>query len=77
MKQTWTMWGVSSLFDFEYNDEVKMKLYAKKLREEVSRSLLKENVSYTAKFTLMDDLGPKPSPNDVPAVRVITNFDNF
>lgn len=76
IKQTWTIWAVSSLFNFKYNDELKMKLYAKKLREEVSRSILKENVSYTAKFTLLNDFGPRPNPNDVPAVQVV-NFDHF
>lgn len=70
IKQTWTIWAVSSLFNFKYNDELKMKLYAKKLREEVSRSILKENVSYTAKFTLLNDFGPRPNPNDVPAVQI-------
>lgn len=71
MKKTWTLWGVSSLFNFQYDDEIKMKMYAKKLREEVARSILKENLSYTAKFTLLNNFGPKPSPKDAPAIRVI------
>ncbi|XP_043484134.1 centromere protein L-like [Leptopilina heterotoma] len=70
VKKTWTLWGVSSLFNFQYDDEIKMKMYAKKLREEVARSILKENVSYTAKFTQLNNFGPKPSPKDAPAIRI-------
>ncbi|XP_033211822.1 centromere protein L-like [Belonocnema kinseyi] len=70
LKQTWNMWAVSTLFGFQYDSEVQLKLYAKKLREEAACSLLKEDVTYSAKFTLMDNLGPRPNPTDAPAVKI-------
>ena len=71
IKQTWNIWAVSTLFGFQYDNEVQLKLYAKKLREEAACSMLKEDFTYNAKFTVMDNLGPRPKPTDASAVKVI------
>lgn len=49
------------LYDFMTSNEVQMKKYAKNLREELAGLLAKENVSYEAKFTMLDMGRPKES----------------
>ncbi|XP_015594461.1 centromere protein L isoform X2 [Cephus cinctus] len=58
LSQTWTIWGVSPLFGFDKDNEIKLKLYAKKLREEIANNLTQENVTYEAKFTIIPNFSP-------------------
>ena len=70
LEQTWTIWAVSTLYGFRYDNEVQFKIYAKTLREAVC-SMLKEDVLYDAKFSVIENLGPKPNSTDAPAIKVI------
>lgn len=68
LKQTWNMLAVSVLYNFNPNDEVQLKQYAKKLREEVSCSLSQEDVSYEAKVDVSELRRPKDT--DHPVIEV-------
>lgn len=68
LKQTWNIWGVSVLFDFNCDNEVQLKQYAKKLREEVACILSLDDVSYEAKISVLDIQRPKET--DHPVVKV-------
>lgn len=62
------MLAVSVLYNFNSEDEVQLKQYAKKLREEVSCLLSKEDVSYEAKVQVLDMKRPKET--DHPVIEV-------
>ncbi|KAK2579356.1 hypothetical protein KPH14_008305 [Odynerus spinipes] len=49
---TWNIYGVSALFGFQYNDKTVLKLYGKRLREEIATSLPQENVAYNANISV-------------------------
>jgi hypothetical protein len=68
LKKTWNIWGVSQLFNFKCNDDVIFNQYAKQLREEIASLLSQENVSYVAKFEILDI--PKPKDSDHPVLQV-------
>ncbi|XP_046744485.1 centromere protein L-like [Diprion similis] len=68
IKLTWNISAVSPLFGLDFKDDVRLKQYGKRLREEVASSLFKDNVSYEAKFTPLHNL--VCSPSDPPAVKV-------
>ncbi|XP_054006791.1 uncharacterized protein LOC128891370 [Hylaeus anthracinus] len=67
--KTWTIFGVSTLFNF-HQDEVHLKQYAKRLREEVATNLAQEDVMYNAKMYIMDNVQTRPSPMDPPPIKV-------
>ncbi|CAK9800254.1 Centromere protein L [Anthophora plagiata] len=67
--KTWTVFGVSTLFNF-YQEEVYLKQYAKRLREEVANSLTKEDVTYNTKFLVMESISLRPSPMDPPPLKI-------
>ncbi|XP_048508408.1 uncharacterized protein LOC105685550 isoform X2 [Athalia rosae] len=54
--KTWDVWAASPLYGMKWNEEVKLKQYAKRLRENVATSLCKEDVSYDAEFLILKDL---------------------
>ncbi|XP_001605964.1 centromere protein L-like [Nasonia vitripennis] len=68
LRQTWNIWGVSVLFDFHCDNEVQLKQYAKKLREEVACILSQDDVSYEAKISVLDIQRPKET--DHPVVKI-------
>lgn len=66
--QTWNIYAVSALFDIE-QDDVHFKLYSKRLREEIASTLPSEDVTYDAKFSVMEDITSKPN-NDNPVIKI-------
>lgn len=52
---TWNIYGVSALFGFQYNDKTTLKLYGKRLREEIATNLSQENVSYNAHLSIIEN----------------------
>ncbi|XP_076238271.1 uncharacterized protein LOC143181638 isoform X1 [Calliopsis andreniformis] len=68
LHQTWTIFGVSILFNF-YLDETHLKQYAKRLREEVAVMLTQEDVTYDAKFFIKENV-TRPSPIDPPPLQI-------
>ncbi|KAL0103480.1 hypothetical protein PUN28_017616 [Cardiocondyla obscurior] len=50
----WNIYAVSALFGFQ-SDDLQLKRYSKKLREEIASTLPHENVSYEAKVLVMND----------------------
>lgn len=75
LRQTWNIWGVTSLFGFQQDDEVVLKHYGKKLREEVSTIIPYENVKYDAKFEILESFTQKPSPSDPSPVKVVNEMN--
>lgn len=75
LRQTWTVFGVSVLFNF-HQDETHLKQYAKRLREEVANASTQENVSYITEFTVMKNITLRPSPEDLPPIKVLF-FNSF
>ncbi|KAG7201701.1 hypothetical protein KM043_004429 [Ampulex compressa] len=69
LRQTWTVFGVSTLFGFR-RDEIHFKLYAKRLREEVASTLSQEDMTYNAKFTNMENVILRPSPLDPHPIKI-------
>ena len=69
LSQTWNIYGVSTLFNF-CKDEVHLKQYAKRLREEVAGTLTQQDVSYNAKFFVMENITVRPHPVDPPPIKV-------
>ncbi|XP_011875514.1 PREDICTED: centromere protein L-like [Vollenhovia emeryi] len=67
--QTWNIYAASALFDFQ-RDDVHLKLYAKKLREEVASTLSHENVTYDAKFSVTQNLGSSSNHEDYLALGI-------
>ncbi|KAK0078271.1 hypothetical protein PV325_002756 [Microctonus aethiopoides] len=70
IKQTWNIYGVSSLFGFDYNNERQLKLYSKRLREEIASILPQDNVTYDVNFTIDKNISPRPIVTDSPAIRI-------
>lgn len=68
LNQTWNICAVSLLYNFEFNNEVKLKLYAKRLREEVACMVSKENVTYDAKISVLEM--KRPTETDEPTIKV-------
>ncbi|KAI4496763.1 hypothetical protein M0804_000573 [Polistes exclamans] len=52
---TWNVFGVSALFGFQYDDKTNLKLYGKRLREEIASNLSHENEIYIAKVSIVGD----------------------
>ncbi|XP_068974999.1 uncharacterized protein [Bombus flavifrons] len=73
--KTWTIFGVSTLFNF-HQDEVHLKQYAKRLREEVANNLSQEDVTYDAEFCVMKDITQRPSPLDPPPIKIEVYSEN-
>lgn len=69
LHKTWTIFGVSTLFNF-YQDEVYLKQYAKRLREEIAKNLSQEDVTYDTEFCVMENISLRPSPLDPPPIKV-------
>ncbi|XP_043799395.1 centromere protein L-like [Apis laboriosa] len=69
LNKTWTIFGVSTLFNF-YQDEICLKQYAKKLREEVANNLTQEDVTYNTEFCIMENIILRPSPMDPPPIKI-------
>ncbi|XP_011299926.1 uncharacterized protein [Fopius arisanus] len=64
LKQTWNIWGVSSLYGLQQDSEVQLKLYGKKMREEVAAILPHEDVTYEAQFSIVEGIEKRPSASD-------------
>ncbi|XP_078042677.1 centromere protein L isoform X2 [Augochlora pura] len=69
LHKTWTVYGVSTLFNF-HKDEVHLKQYSKRLREKVATTLTQENVAYTVKMFVMDNVETRPSPMDPLPIKI-------
>ncbi|XP_043280805.1 uncharacterized protein [Venturia canescens] len=69
LKQTWTIWGVSCLFGFQ-SDELQLKLYAKRLREEVAAILPHDNATYNASFAITESIVTRPRHDDYPPLKI-------
>ncbi|KAF7382948.1 hypothetical protein HZH66_013350 [Vespula vulgaris] len=52
---TWNIYGVSALFGFQYDDKTTLKLYGKRLREEIATNLSQENVAYDAHLSFIEN----------------------
>ena len=76
LSQTWNIYGVSTLFNF-CNDEVHLKQYAKRLREEVAGTLEQQDVAYTAEFFVMENITVRPHPVDPPPIKVEVHATNI
>ncbi|XP_058793864.1 centromere protein L-like [Phymastichus coffea] len=70
LRQTWNIFGISALFDFKCDDEVRMKSYGKKLREEVAANLSNEDVSYEAKISVLEIKRPKETDHPIVQIEV-------
>lgn len=53
---TWNVYGVSALFGFKHNDRTVLKLYGKRLREEIAANLPQENVAYNANISVTESI---------------------
>lgn len=67
--KTWNIYAVSALFGLQ-QDDINFKLYSKKLREEIASTLSREDVTYDAKFSIMDDIVPRPNHENHPAIKI-------
>jgi len=67
--QTWNIYAISALFGLR-RDDVHFKLYSKKLREEIANILSRENVTYDAKFSLVEHIQPGSHHQNHPAIKV-------
>ncbi|XP_029667448.1 centromere protein L-like [Formica exsecta] len=67
--QTWNIYAVSALFGLQ-QDDIHFKLYSKRLREEIANTLSHEDVSYDARFSIMEDMVPKPNHENYPAIKI-------
>ncbi|GAB1864382.1 alpha-1,2-Mannosidase [Camponotus japonicus] len=67
--QTWNVYAVSALFGFQ-QDDIHFKLYSKRLREEIASTLSHEDVTYDAKFSIMENIVPKPNHENHPAIKI-------
>ncbi|XP_025161452.1 uncharacterized protein LOC105183971 isoform X2 [Harpegnathos saltator] len=54
LNQTWNIYAASALFGFQH-DDVSLKLYSKKLREEIARHLPHEDLTYDANFFIIEN----------------------
>ncbi|XP_011169215.1 uncharacterized protein LOC105202410 [Solenopsis invicta] len=66
--QTWNIYAASALFGIK-QDDIHFKIYSKRLREEVASNLSRENVTYDAKFSIMDNFVSRPNTED-PAIKI-------
>ncbi|RLU25333.1 hypothetical protein DMN91_001489 [Ooceraea biroi] len=66
---TWNVYAISALFGLQ-RDDVHLKLYSKKLREEIASTLSRENVTYDAKFSLMEEIVSRPYHQNHPAIKI-------
>ncbi|CAL7933930.1 unnamed protein product [Xylocopa violacea] len=73
--KTWTIFGVSVLFNF-HQDEVHLKQYASRLREEVASTSAQEDVTYSTEFCVLEHITPRPSSLDPPPVQIIVYAEN-
>lgn len=69
ISQTWYIYAVSALFGFK-RDDVSLKLYSKKLREEIAKHLSSENLTYDVNFSIVEDITPRSSPENYSAIKV-------
>ncbi|XP_031827318.1 uncharacterized protein LOC116424713 isoform X2 [Nomia melanderi] len=76
LHKTWTIYGVSTLFNF-HRDEIHLKQYSKKLREEVAATLAQEDVIYTAKMNIMDHITVKTSSVDPIPIKIEVHAKNY
>ncbi|XP_076652665.1 uncharacterized protein LOC143358981 [Halictus rubicundus] len=76
LHQTWNIYGVSTLFNF-HQDEVHLKQYSKRLREEVAATLTQEDVAYQAKMFVMDHVTTRPSPMDPVPIKIEVHGRNY
>lgn len=67
--QTWDIYAVSALFDFQ-QDDIHLKLYSKALREELASTLAREDVTYDTDFSIMKDVRPRSNHENHPAIKV-------
>lgn len=58
------------LFNLKKDDEVSLKQYAKRLKEEIGNNTSSDDVVYDAKFSLIQDEIPLPSPLDSDPLKV-------
>ncbi|XP_011703289.1 PREDICTED: uncharacterized protein LOC105459182 [Wasmannia auropunctata] len=74
--QTWNIYAASALFGIE-KDDVHFKLYSKRLREEIASTLTREDVTYDAKFSIVENITSNPN-YDNPAIKieVVTKIDD-
>ncbi|XP_057320074.1 uncharacterized protein LOC130664235 [Microplitis mediator] len=70
IKKTWYMWSVSTLFNFTWDNERVLKLYAKRLREEIASILPHHDVAYEAKVTAEENNTTKSNETDPPAIKI-------
>lgn len=66
---TWNIYGVSALFDLK-QDDIHFKLYSKKLREEIASNLSREEVTYDANFSIMENISRSTDENQS-AIKVL------
>lgn len=64
------MWSVSTLFNFTWDNERVLKLYGKRLREEIASILPHHDVAYEAKVTVEENNITKSNETDSPAIKV-------
>ncbi|XP_032679773.1 uncharacterized protein LOC116848114 isoform X3 [Odontomachus brunneus] len=67
--QTWNICAVSALFGFQH-DDVSLKLYSKKLREEVAKRLSHEDLTYNANFSIMENITSRTSHENYSAIKI-------
>lgn len=67
--QTWNIYAVSALFGFQ-RDDVSLKLYSKKLREEIAKHLSHEDLTYDANFSIMESITSQSSHENYSAIKV-------
>ncbi|KAG8038934.1 hypothetical protein G9C98_003241 [Cotesia typhae] len=70
IKKTWYMWSISALFNFTWNNERILKLYGKRLREEIASMLPHHDVAYEAKFTVTENNTTQLNETNPPAIKV-------
>ncbi|XP_015112782.1 uncharacterized protein LOC107038280 [Diachasma alloeum] len=70
VKQTWNIWGVSSLYGLQQESQVHLKLYGKKMREEVAAILPHEDVTYEAQFSIIEGMDKRPSASDPVPIKI-------
>lgn len=69
VSKTWNIYAVSALFGFQ-QDDIHLKLYSKKLREEIASVLSREDVTYDVKFSIMKDIVPSSNYGNHPAIKI-------
>ncbi|CAL1688395.1 unnamed protein product [Lasius platythorax] len=68
--KTWNIYAVSVLFGLQ-QDDIHFKLYSKRLREEIASTLSHEDVTYDAKFSMMEDIVDIfPNHENYPAIKI-------